>query len=95
MVRTWEKHPLGWRIVEDMSRLPLVQDKIIEHEGGLVPDLEMQHEGCSKRKRKLREEQTGSATESRVIYEPELDVQRAMKKRLKELRAKAKRMAGE
>ena len=50
--RTWMHHPTSERIVEDMSRLPLVLDKIIEHEGGLVPDFEMQHKGCSKRKRK-------------------------------------------
>jgi hypothetical protein len=54
MVRTWADHPQGWRIVEDMTRLPLVLDKIIEAEGGLVPDFEMQHGGCSKRKRSLK-----------------------------------------
>ena len=64
-------------------------------EGGLVPDFEMQHDGCSKRKRKLRREQSNPAVESRPIYEPEPDVERAMKKRLKELRAKAMRMDSE
>ena len=93
MERTWQSHPLGWRIVEDMLRLPLVQDKIVEYKGGLVPDFEMQHEGCSKRK--LREEHEVPATESREIYVPEPEVACAMKKRLKQLRAKAKHMAGE
>ena len=94
MRRTWETHPLPWRIVEDMSRLPLVQDKIVEHKGGLVPDFEIQHEGCSKRKR-TDGKQYDPATETREIYEPEPDVQRAMKKRLKQLRSKAEYMAGE
>jgi len=44
---------------------------------------------------KLRDVQTDTAADSREIYEPEPDVERAMKKRLKELRAKAKYMAGE
>ena len=60
-----------------------------------MPDFEIQHEGCSKRKRKLRDVQTNPAADTREIYEPEPDVERAMKKRLKELRAKAKYMAGE
>jgi hypothetical protein len=33
--RTWQQHPLPERIVEDMTRLPVVLDKIIEAEGGL------------------------------------------------------------
>ena len=76
--------------------LPLVQDKQIEYEGGLVPDYEMQHGGCSKRKRKLcavqSDELTHERSDGRSIYEPEPDVERAMNKRLKELKAKAKRM---
>ena len=51
-VHAWAMHPTSERIVEDISRYPLVIDKIVEHKGGLVPDFEMQHAGCSKRKRK-------------------------------------------
>ena len=47
------------------------------------------------RKRKLRDVQSVPASEAREIYEPEPEVERAMKKRLKELKAKAKLMAGE
>ena len=36
------------RIVEDISRYPLVVDKIVEHKGGVVPDFQMQHQGCSE-----------------------------------------------
>ena len=53
--RTWADNPTSERIVEDMSRYPLVIDKIVEHKGGVVPDFKMQHQGCSKRKRKVTE----------------------------------------
>ena len=52
MRRTLALNPTSERIVEDMTRYPLVIDKIIEHKGGVVPDFTMQHAGCSKRKRK-------------------------------------------
>ena len=45
-------HPTSERIVEDVTRWPLVIDKIIEYKGGLVPDFAMCHDGCSKRKRR-------------------------------------------
>lgn len=51
---SWADHPQGWRIVEDVTCVPLVLDEIIEAEGGLVHDLEMRHGGCSKRKRSLK-----------------------------------------
>ena len=56
MRRTWLDNPCSERIVEDVMRYPLVIDKIVEHEGGVVPDFKMQHAGCSKRKRKVTEE---------------------------------------
>jgi hypothetical protein len=31
-------------IVEDVTRYPLVIDKIVEYKGGLVPDFAAQHE---------------------------------------------------
>ena len=87
-------------LVGGQSRMPLVQEKEIEYKGGLVPDYEMQHGGCSKRKRSARD--PGGRTDvrgveapvSRAVYEPTPEVARAMKKRCNELRAKAKRMAG-
>lgn len=48
-------NPCSERIVEDISRYPLVIDKVVEHNGGVVPDFNMQHQGCSKRKRKATE----------------------------------------
>lgn len=56
MRRTWLHNPTSERIVEDVTRYPLVIDKIVEHKGGVVPDYKMQHAGCSKRKRKVTEE---------------------------------------
>mmetsp|Transcript_9998 Transcript_9998/g.20211 ORF Transcript_9998/g.20211 Transcript_9998/m.20211 type:complete len:99 (-) Transcript_9998:9-305(-) len=53
MRRTWADNPTSARIVEDISRYPLIIDKIIEYKGGLVPDFSAQHNGCSKRKRKV------------------------------------------
>ena len=76
------------RIVEDMTRLPLVLDKIIEHQGGLVPDFEMQHNGCSKRKRSLK----GAESAALRSYQPSPEVAAAMKKRRRVLHQKAKQM---
>jgi hypothetical protein len=38
--RSWAHTPTSERIVEleDMTRYPLVIEKIIEHQGGVVPD---------------------------------------------------------
>ena len=47
----WKNNPTSARIVEDVTRWPLVIEKIIEYKGGLVPDFSMAHDGCSKRKR--------------------------------------------
>ena len=55
MRRTWATNPSSERIVEDMTRYPLVIDKIVECKGGIVPDYKAQHAGCSKRKRKTTE----------------------------------------
>ena len=41
--------------MEDIERYPLVIDKMVEHEGGVIPDWRMQHQDCSKRKRKAHE----------------------------------------
>ena len=46
----WENNPTSARIVEDVTRWPIVLQKIIEADGTFVPDLLMQHHGCSKRK---------------------------------------------
>lgn len=59
-------HPTSERIVEDMMRYPVVIDKIIEHQGGVVPDYKAQHTGCSKRKRKV--------TEASRLYVPSPEV---------------------
>lgn len=72
--------------MEDISRYPLVIDKIIEHEGGVVPDFKMQHQGCSKRKRKV--------TEPSRIYVASPEVATIAADRRKELRAKAASMCG-
>ena len=90
MVRTWEHHPTSARIVEDMTRLPLVLDKIIEAKGGLVPDFEMQHGGCSKRKRSLK----GADSAALRSYQPSAEVAAVAEKRRKELRQKAEEMSG-
>jgi hypothetical protein len=80
---TWAEHPTSERIVEDISRLPLVIDQIIEHRGSLVADATIHRQGCSRTKR------TGKRG---------LDVSDAVaavaKKRVGELRAKAQSMAG-
>ena len=73
-------------IVEDISRYPLVIDKIVEHKGGVVPDFKMQHAGCSKRKRK--------ATEPSRSYVMSPEVKGVSGERCKELRAVAARMCG-
>ena len=97
MVRTWADHPQGWRIVEDMTRLPLVLDKIIEAKGGLVPDFEIQHGGCSKRKRSLKGQGRslkGADSASLWSYQPSAEVAAVAKRRCKELRQKASEMYG-
>ena len=66
MRRTWADYPSSERIVEDVTRYPLVIDKIIEHKGGVVPDFQMQHKGCSKRKRKV--------TQASRLYTPSPEV---------------------
>ena len=91
MVRTWEAHPTSERIVEDMTRLSaVVLDKVIEAGGGLVPDFEMQHGGCSKRKRRLHDVSAGGCR----IYTPTPEVAVAEKKRCEQLRMKAKKWCG-
>jgi len=72
--------------VEDISRYPLVIDKIVEHKGGVVPDFKMQFEGCSKRKRKV--------TEASRIYSPTPEVATIAATRHKALREEAERMTG-
>ena len=91
--RTWEYCPTSERIVEDVSRLPWVIDQIIAHEGGLVPDFECEHKGCSKRKRKAPASgpQSHSVGASRA-YHPPPEVAEAMKLKREELRLKAEDM---
>jgi hypothetical protein len=55
MRRKWATNPISERIVEDVTRYPLVIDKIVECKGGIVPDYKAQHAGCSKRKQKTTE----------------------------------------
>ena len=43
LVRTWSVSPEGWRIVEDISRIPSTVDKIVEHVGCTVPDAVLRH----------------------------------------------------
>ena len=73
------------RLVEDISRYPLVINKIVEHKGGVVPDFKMQHQGCSKRKRK--------DTEASRIYQPSPEIATIAAERRKVLREQAKSMA--
>ena len=70
--------------MEDVTRYPLVIDKIVEYKGGVVPDFSVQHAGCSKRKRK--------ATEPSRMYVPSPEVAALTGERAKELRAKAREM---
>eukprot|EP00966_Prymnesium_polylepis_P284173 6564794-Prymnesium_polylepis.1 len=84
-------------VTHDVTRLPVVLEKIIEAQGGLVPDFEMQHNGCSKRKRKLRD----VAQAASRIYRPthaagcmSVSVGSRMKKRRLELRQRAEDMLG-
>lgn len=73
-----------------MTRLSMeVLDKIIQHNGQLVPDYEIQHGGCSKRKRNLRDAATGASR----IYKPTPEVASAISKRSKQLRRMAKSMS--
>ena len=96
MRRTWdaggvEGHPLPWRIVEDISRYPLVIDRIVECQGGVVPDHTAQHGGCSKHKRKDTKE--GAVLASRV-YRPSAEIQAITVARCAELHSKAKVLSG-
>jgi hypothetical protein len=91
VVRTWETHPTSERIVEDMTRLSaVILDKIIEAGGGLVPDFEMQHDGCSKRKRNLRDVSAGGCR----VYVPTPEVVAAEEKRCEQLRMQANAKVG-
>lgn len=89
MRRTWDlcAPTSAERIVEDISRYPLVIDKIVEHKGGVVPDFKMQHQGCSKRKRKV--------TEASRLYVPSPEVATIAAARHNALRKEAKSMLGE
>ena len=69
-----------------MTRYPVVIDKIIEHQGGVVPDYKAQHTGCSKRKRKV--------TEASRLYVPSPEVATIAAERRKLLREEAKSMLG-
>ena len=70
--------------MEDISRYEYIQENIIAATGGLVQDFELQHKGCSKRKRK------GGA--SRVYVAPPEVAAAAVVKRQK-LREKARSLA--
>ena len=76
----------GLCFVEDISRYPMVIDKIVEHtsKGGLVPDFEMQHAGCSKRKRK--------ASGASRLYTPSPEVAAIAAERRNALHAQARSM---
>jgi hypothetical protein len=87
LLRTWEDHPLPWRIVEDISRYPIVIDRIVECQGGVVPDHTVHHGGCSRRKR--RETTEGSMAASRV-YCPSPAIASLTTTRNTELRTKAR-----
>ena len=86
MRRTWVDNPSSERIVEDMTRYPLIIDKIVEHKGGVVPDFVAQHAGCSRRKRK--------ATEGSRLYTPSTEVLQIRSERNLQLRAEAQRLCG-
>eukprot|EP00310_Coccolithus_braarudii_P008982 CAMPEP_0183382040 /NCGR_PEP_ID=MMETSP0164_2-20130417/126743_1 /TAXON_ID=221442 /ORGANISM="Coccolithus pelagicus ssp braarudi, Strain PLY182g" /LENGTH=100 /DNA_ID=CAMNT_0025559651 /DNA_START=233 /DNA_END=536 /DNA_ORIENTATION=+ len=73
------------RIVEDVTRYPLVIDKIVKYKGGLVPDFAAQHEGCSRRERK--------ATDPSRMYVPTPEVATLASERRKALREEAVSMS--
>lgn len=60
---------------------------IVAHKGGVVPDYKAQHDGCSKRKR--------TATAPCRIYTPSTEVAKIASERRLELRAEARRLAGD
>ena len=92
MKRTWADHPLPWRIVEDVSRYSVVIDRIVECQGGVVPDHTVQHGGCSKQKRKGTKAE--AATASRV-YQPTAEVKAITEARSVELHSRVKTLLGE
>ena len=83
--KAWSELP-SWRIVEDVMRYPLAIDKRVEYKGGVVPDFCIQHNGSSKRKRKLTDPSRS------VVMPPE--VATVAKARQSELRAKAREILG-
>ena len=89
MRHAWKTNPPDWRTKEDIERLLLVLENIIEHKGGLVPDFEMHVAGCSKRKRSLKEANAAGARS----YQPSAETAKLAAKRQKELRAKAEELA--
>ena len=89
--RTWKTHPLPERIVEDISRYPIVIDRIVECKGGVVEDHTVQREGCSRSKR--RETKEAAKVMSRV-YHPDADVEALSSARCNELRTTARRLCG-
>ena len=89
LVRTWATHPLPDRIVQDIFRYPVVIDRIVECQGGVVPDHTMQHGGCSRHKRK--ETKVASTRES-LVYQPSSEISAITKAHMDELHTKARAM---
>ena len=86
---SWDEgNPCSKRIVEDIECYPLVIGKMFEHKGGVIPDWRMQHQGCSKRKRKVNEPS--------LIYTPTprvAEIARPHGPRQESLRQEAKRQS--
>ena len=64
-MRTWSVSPEGWRIVQDISRIPSTVNKIVEYNGCTVPDSVLRHgrrEQRGKRPAELHPEAQAAAT---------------------------------
>ena len=93
--RTWADHPTSARIVQDVSRYPLVIDKIVEFKGGVVPDNAVQHSGCSRHKRKASPGSERGAIVYEPVYVPTPEVAAVMVARCDVLKVEAKALCGE
>jgi hypothetical protein len=91
--------PTSAQIVRDISRFPLVVDKIIEYKGGVVPDHAYQAVGCSKQKRKVSGKAAAAAPNTpkggshSSMYDPSAEVAKVTADRTATLKRKAKSMA--
>ena len=70
LMRTWMVIPEGWRIVQDISRIPSTAVKIVEHRGGVVPDDDMRHgRRCNRSKRPIALHPAATAAANKLLSE--------------------------